>query len=307
MASLKQTKNKIRVSERTYKVTKAIAAVSAAKMRKTQEQALRGRPYATAALRILSRASGSFDGSRHPLVAARPVRKACFVVITSDRGLAGNLNSGVIKKTAAAAAALGLERGALSFVTFGKKASEYFKKRGYAVLAREENVSDLVSVSTVEAAATRVIAGFAAGEYDAVWVSYPNFISTFRQEAVVRQMLPLLPAELEATVRGITPERGKYSSAGAAETMPGDANYTIEPEENTVLDALFPRLATIVLYHAVLEAKASEHSARMVAMKNASDKAAEMKRDFTLAYNHARQAAITREVSEITSGIEALR
>jgi F-type H+-transporting ATPase subunit gamma len=136
-----------------------------------------------------------------------------------------------------------------------------------------------------------------------VKIAYQNFVSTFEQRPTVRTILPLSPQELEAVVADIVPKRGKY-----ADTAQGSAahNYTVEPSEEEVLDIILPKLAGIILHHARLEALASEHSARMVAMKSASDKAAELTHALTVRFNKARQASITREVSEITGGMEAL-
>jgi F-type H+-transporting ATPase subunit gamma len=145
----------------------------------------------------------------------------------------------------------------------------------------------------------------AKGEIASCIISYMNFQSTFEQKPVVRQLLPLTPELIRTMVQGIVPARGKYSGIKAEENAP--STYTIEPDVESIVETLMPRLLNIAVYHGLLEAKASEHSARMVAMKSATDKAKELARDLTRKFNKVRQAAITREVSEITSGIEAMK
>lgn len=299
--ALKDIKNQISAKKRTNKVTRAMEAVSAAKMRKTQTAAIAGRPYARAALSVLARLSGSGDVSRHPLSSARAVKKTALVVITSDKGLAGALNSGVVKEAVRFLAARRAED--VVVYAYGKKGEEYFRRRGYAIASASPNKADDVPLSVMENLSRQLSEGFLSGAFDEAVAVYSNFRSTFEQTPALRKLLPLsLPAVTEL-VRGIIPEKGKYSEAPAPVSPPA---YTVEPSAAEVLDALLPRLVAISLYHMLLEAKASEHSARMVAMKNASDKSEEMAGLLTRKYNKVRQAAITREVSEIVGGREAL-
>jgi len=299
---LKQIKNKINSTERTSKVTKAMEAVSAVKMRKSQERALDGRPYAEAALRIPGRVSGSLDAKNHPLTASGNGTHECLIVITSDKGLAGNLNSAVLKE-----AGLVLKKHKkedVDLICFGRKANDYFTRRGYNVVERHLNVSDSIVLDDVEDVVRKITKQFSEGRYNTVSVVYQSFISTFEQAALVRQVLPLEPEILEVMVRDIVPKEGKFS----AQIKDIDSTaYTVEPNQETVLDTIFPQLVQIMVYHALLESKASEHSARMVAMKNATDKAEEVTANLTLKYNKARQTMITAEVSEIIGGIEALK
>jgi len=299
--ALKDIKTKIAATHRTHKVTRAMEAVSAVKMRKTQSAALAGRPYARAALSILARLSGSADLSRHPLMAVRPAQKIALVILTSDKGLAGALNSGVIK--AAADAIASYAAGAVTVYAYGKKGEEYFARRDYRIAHAFENKSDTIEPSVMEELIAELARGFADGAYDEVLVAYSNFKSTFEQVPSVRRLLPLTLADVTRLVADIIPEKGKWSETRAI-TAP--AAYATEPEDANVLDILVPRLAAVSLYHMLLESKASEHSARMVAMKSASDKSKEVAHDLTRLFNKIRQAAITREVSEIISGREAL-
>jgi F-type H+-transporting ATPase subunit gamma len=299
--ALKDIKFKISATNRTHKVTRAMEAVSAVKMRKTQQTALAGRPYARAALSILARLSGSSDVGRHPLANVREVKRVGLVILTSDKGLAGALNSGVIK--AAAAAIEAYPKGAVTVYAYGKKGEEYFARRGYRIARAFENKKDSVELSVMEELSAELSREFVSEAYDEVMVAYSNFKSTFEQMPTVRRLLPIAQSDVEQLVKDIVPVKGKWSEMGAIESP---ATYTVEPEGGDILAYLVPRLVSVSLYHLLLESKASEHSARMVAMKNASDKSKEVAHDLTRLFNKIRQAGITREVSEIVSGREAL-
>jgi len=276
-------------------------AVSAAKMRKTQEAAFRGRAYARASLSVLARLSGTTELQSHPLMQQREIKKTALVVITSDRGLAGALNSGVTR--AAVAAIAGRAQEDVVVFAYGRKGEEFFRNRGYRIARAIENREDEVSLTTMQGLSVELSDGFLAGEFDEVIAVYSEFRSTFEQVATARKLLPLTLEDVSGIVQSIRPARGKWSNEPL---LASPAAYTTEPSADEVLSLLIPRLVAVSLYFMLLEAKASEHSARMVAMKNASDKSKERVRDFTRLYNKLRQAAITREVSEIVSGREAL-
>lgn len=303
--ALKDIKTKIGATHRTHKVTRAMEAVSAVKMRKTQTAALAGRPYARAALSILTRLAGTEDVKSHPLAHQREVKRVAIVLITSDKGLAGALNSGVIKATSDYIAKRALSADTVVFYAYGRKGQEYFARRGYTIAQSFENKADDVPLASMERLSKDVSAGFLRGEYDKVVTFYSHFKSTFEQEPTMRRVLPLSLPALKDIVDGIVPAKGKWSHEPSLEAP---ISYEVEPEteRGDVLGALVPRLIAVALYHMLLEAKASEHSARMVAMKNASDKSKEVAHDLTRLFNKIRQAAITREVSEIISGREAL-
>ncbi len=302
MASLKLIKSKIKSVQKTQKVTKAMEAVSAAKMRKAQMRAVVGRAYARAASAILSRISGSRGLANHSLTQVREVKKALYVVITSDKGLAGALNSAVLKAAFADINARGLSKEAVSIIAVGRKANDFFTVRGFDVEAFHPNTDQISSV-LIHEIVNEVALRFQSETVDEVKIAYQNFRSTFEQLPILRVIFPLSLAELEKVVHDILPARGAFSEYKNGKTP---AAYVVEPSQTKVLDAVMPRLAGIFVYHALLESQASEHSARMVAMKSASDKAEEMRHALTLGFNKARQAAITREVSEITGGIEAM-
>jgi F-type H+-transporting ATPase subunit gamma len=303
MASLKAIKTKIRSIDKTRKVTKAMEAVSAAKMRKAQDRAFSGRSYAKAAVAVLTRLSGGAL-TRSVFMASRDVKKMLYIVITSDKGLAGALNSGVLKAAAADIRARNLMPQDVRVIAVGRKANEFFTKRGYAVDAYYPNTDDGVNADRIETAVEDALILFRTGAVDAVAVVFQNFISTFEQRPTVRTMLPFSVEELSRIVKDIVPARGRGSEVPVRLEAP--PNYTIEPSAEEVLDTLIPKLAAIFVYHALLESQASEHSARMVSMKSASDKARDVAKELTLDFNKARQAGITREVSEIIGGIEAM-
>ncbi len=295
--ALKDIKAKIQATKRMNTVTRAMEAVSAVKMRKTQQAAFAGRAYARAGLSILARLSGSSDVQRHPLTTVREIRKTAIVVITSDKGLAGALSSSVIKL---ALKAIGdRSKDSIKIFAYGRKGEEFFARREYVIAKSWENKTDDVPLSIMQKLSAELSAGFLAGEYDEVLAVYSNFRSTFEQVPTMRTLLPLSVEGISELVRDIQPAKGKWSHEGVLESP---NSYDVEPSAEEVLEVLIPRLVAISLYYMLLEAKASEHSARMVAMKNASDKSKEVVKAFTRQYNKVRQAAITREVSEIVSG-----
>jgi F-type H+-transporting ATPase subunit gamma len=299
--ALKQIKNKIISTKKTGKVTKAMESVSAVKMRKSQERAFQSRPYVHAALRILSRVAQSEAVTNHPLVVPRTTGKTLLVVVTSDKGLAGSVNSAVLKKVDQFRAT-GEE---VTMIAVGRKAVEFANREKIELLGQFTNLHDEVTLEDVREIVATVQTAFAAeGEYKQVEVVYQNFLSTFEQEATLRKVLPLDPGEVHFMMRGIRPRHGKFSDDVVA---PDDViDHTIEPSAEAVFNTLIPQLIEIIIFHAFLESKASEHSARMVAMKNATDKSKDLVKVLNIKFNKARQAKITAEISEITAGAAAL-
>lgn len=303
MANLKSIKAKIISSKKMGTVTRAMEAVSAVKMRKSQERALSGRSYAAAALTVLERVSGTADLSRHPLMQKRDGKHA-MVVITSDKGLAGSLNSGVIRKAESFMRDHLLDKKDFVVFAFGRKGGDYFSSRGYEMGLNKTNVSDGVTENELREITGELIA---RSDIATMTVVYQNFVSSFEQIPTAHEIVPIKADAMKKIVEGIRPARGKYSPQPTAERLSAPAAYTVEPDADEVLAVLLPKLINIAIFHALLENKASEHSARMVAMKSATDKAKEMAQAFTRKFNKVRQAVITREVSEITSGIEAMK
>jgi F-type H+-transporting ATPase subunit gamma len=234
--------------------------------------------------------------------------KVAFVVVTSDKGLAGSLNSAVIRKTETKIARLHLRKEDVVMIGIGRRGADYFANRGYDMRARHENFSDAASESDMRVITDNVLQWHAAGEVGSAYIIYTNFLSTFEQEAVARQIVPISSEIIANMIKHIRPVKGKYApppADGLGDPKP--TPYTVEPDAESIVTFLLPKLVNIAVYHGLLESKASEHSARMVAMKNATDNAKEKSKQYTRLFNKVRQAAITREISEITSGIEAMR
>ncbi len=304
--SLKAVKNKIKSIDKTRQVTKAMEAVSAVKMRKSQALAINTRPYALAALKILRSISGAIEAAQHPLMSVRPVKRSLVVVISADKGLAGSYGSALLKGVYKFMDKHSLTSANTSLITVGKKAHEHFTKRNWNIISNQERWSDQITFEMVRPLAEQVKNVYEKGEYDQVFVVSTHFISTLRQNVLSRQLLPISFESVESIVQGILPDKGKYS-----ELTDGDATpvreVTFEPSPELILEELIPALFNIQIYHSVLEANASEHSARMIAMKNASDNAGDISRGLKLHFNKVRQAAITREVSEIVGGMESMK
>lgn len=253
-------------------------------------------------MRILSRLAETDEVRNHALSQRRTEStKQLVIVVTSDKGLAGSVNSAVLKQIER------LKADAVDFdvVAIGRKAVEFANRESIACIGQYTNISDGVTMADVYAMAEEVLGAFTKDvTYATVSIVYQNFISTFEQEPTKRQILPLDPEEVHYIMRGIKPKTGKFSD----DVVVADSvtEYKVEPDASSVLDVLIPQLVQVLIFHALLESKASEHSARMVAMKNATDKSKEVIKSLTIKYNKARQAKITAEISEITAGAAAM-
>lgn len=309
MASGRALKNRIRSTKNIEQITKAMEAVSAVKMRRSQSFALGARPYALAALEILrgvQNGAANLGADDSPLMQKRNTKNITLAVITSDKGLAGAFNSNVIRKTEKILAQGGKE---FSLVTIGKKARDYFGRRNAKVVGEFLGAGDFGTMDE-----TRHISNFIAGLFlekkcDEVILIYTNFLSALKQEIVVRKILPFSNESLTEIIGSITPLRGRYANMPAAlgtSSINRSSSFLFEPSPQKILEELLPSLLEIQIFHAILEANASEHSSRMIAMKNASENAGELIGGLELKYNKARQALITKELAEITGGREAL-
>ena len=284
MPSVRQIKRRIRSVQNTAKITKAMSMIAASKMRRAQEMALRGRPYADLMRQLLADLSAQphEDENLHALLQRRDVKSVGLVHITPDRGLTGGLNTNLNRRSAQFI----LEQdGRASVVAVGRKGRDFMVRHGTDVRAVFINLPDRPALTDVSPIARIVMDDYAAQRFDAVFVAYARYVSTTVQRTVVEPLLPVVPAELRT-----------QEAVG----------YIYEPDTITVLSALLPRFVEMQLYHAVLEAVASEHSARMVAMRNATDNALDMVDDLTLVMNKARQETITRELLDIVGGAAAL-
>lgn len=309
MASIKAIKTRIRSIKNTAQITKAMEVVSATKMRKSQGFALSARPYAVSALEMLQNIVLRAP-LLPPLLREREIKTAGLLVVTSDKGLAGGFNANVLKRAEDWIAEKKAARCVYRIVTVGKKARDYFLRRAEPVAESYADHGDFVLLEETMPLADLAMRGFLAGDWDALDAVYTNFRTTLLQEVTLRRILPTDATRLEEAVAGILPERGRYAESLASQNHPQSTRYhyeyMFEPSAEEILASLVPQLIRVHVHHIILESNASEHSARMVAMKNASDNARELIGDLTLSYNKARQANITRELTEITAGREAL-
>lgn len=299
MESTRNIKRQIQSIKSTAKITKAMEMVAASKMRKSQEMALIARPYAEAALKLMDNIKHSVDceAEEYPLTHKREVKKICLIVITSDKGLCGGLNSSVIRE------AYNIIREhqdkEIKLITIGKKAEKAFKGR-HELLAIFKNQGETVELRETLPISKMIMEDFIKGEYDAVVAVYTNFISTLKQETRVKRLLPITEEGLKKTVEEI----GK-DEKGRAENIIDKTEYLFEPSVEKVFKNLLPNIVETQVFHVILESSASEHSARMVAMKNATENANEILKDLNLSYNYARQQKITQEMTEISAGVSA--
>ena len=289
--------------DKTRKVTKAMEAVSAVKMQKSQELALSGRAFATVALKILNAMTKDIEQTKHDFVMSRQSGKYGFLLITSDKGLAGSLNSAVLKKAQEFINVYKPEN--IQAIAIGRRAKEFLLRRGVEVLFYKENKEDKVELEDTKEIVDHILQYHMHKATRSWHMAYMNFVSTFDQMPIMRQVLPLSESEIEDLIDDI--EVKKTEREKPVKNEDKKYPYLQETDSEDLLKELIPQLLNIMVHHALWESKASEHSARMVAMKSATDKAGEISADLLLKFNKARQAAITREVSEITSGVEAMK
>lgn len=293
MESTRNIKRQIQSIKNTAKITKAMEMVAASKMRKSQEMALIARPYAEAALNLFSNLKNSIDITQYPLIQNRPTNTVCIIVITSDKGLCGGLNSAVINMAHHLIQQHSDKQ--IKIITIGKKAEKAFKGK-HEVIAVFQNHGNTIEIQEALPIAKVLMEDFIKTDYDAVFAVYTNFISTLKQEACTKQLLPITEEGLRKTISEI--EDNKVN-----EIQIKDTEYVFEPSAETVFSNLLPRIVETQVFHALLESSASEHSARMVAMQSATENAKEILKELNLSYNYARQQKITQEMTEISAGI----
>ena len=302
MQSTQNIKRQIQSTKNTSQITKAMEMVSAAKMRKSQEAALMARPYAEAALHVLENVSESIEPRKHILLRRREVKNVCLFVVTSDKGLCGGLNSGVIKEAAKIIKESEKRGRKVSVVAIGKKAESYFRKAKNNLVAVFNGIGDSVELKETLPISKLLINDFRDKKFDKVMAIYTNFVSTLKQDTRVKTILPITRRSLEETIEEIEDIVPKDSKDGNGNN---NLEYKFEPSSSEVLCKLLPNLIEIQSYHIILESNASEHSSRMVAMKTATDSARDMLEDLNLSYNYIRQQKITQEISEISAGVAA--
>jgi F-type H+-transporting ATPase subunit gamma len=284
VANTKEIRRRIKSIRNTAQITKAMQMVAASKMRKAQSLALSGRPYSTLMNRVLVSLQERTDPMLHPLLNVREVKKELVIVISTDKGLAGALNTNLFREAAS------FDSAKTVYVAAGRKGRQFLGRTRRQILADFE-LKDSPSFAEVKGIAQFSIEKFLTREVDKVSVLYTHFINTISQKPVVRTLLPISNFDLPHAP-------AESSTKSSSDPMIG---YVFEPNEETVLDTVLPYYLHYQVFQMVLDARASEHSARMVAMKSATDNANQFIKDLTLEYNKMRQASITTELLEIST------
>ena len=290
MASTRDIRRRIKSVKNTRQITRAMELVAASKMKKAQQAAMANRPYTQLMADMLAALAPRVEESTHPFLAHREVKTRGILLITTDKGLCGSLNANLFKLLAEI-------KTPAKFVAIGRKGSQYLARTQRALMA-DFSVNDRVPFSEVRQATEFMVRKYLEGEIDTVEVIYPRYKNTLVQEAVCRPVLPL------TSLREFLDQREGADSL-AAQSRQDPREMLIEPSPLAVLEALLPFYVNRHVYQLTLSAKASEHSARMVAMKTAKDNATTLLDDLTLKYNKARQAAITNEILEIAAAQSA--
>ena len=287
MAGGREIKSKIKSVQNTRKVTRALEMVSASKIRKAQERMKVSRPYARVMKQVIGHLAQANSDYQHPyLVERQDVKRVGYIIVSSDRGLAGGLNNNLFRKLLVEFRKWQEQGVEIDVVTIGQKASVFFRRIKVNMVGSVTHLGDQPKLENLVGVIKVMLDGYSAGNLDRVFVCYNDFVNTMTQRAAFDQLLPLPPSETQVAKH--------------------DWDYIYEPDAETVLSHVLNRYVESLVYQAVLENVASEHAARMVAMKAASDNATKLIGTLNLVYNKARQAAITQEISEIVGGAAAV-
>jgi F-type H+-transporting ATPase subunit gamma len=286
VAGAKEIRTKIKSIRSTQKITKAMEMVAASKMRRSQDRMASARPYARKIRTVIAHLASAHPEYRHPFTEKRELRRAGFIVISSDRGLAGGLNVNLFRSTLAEMRRLRDEGVEFDFVLFGGKANAFFRRIGANVLAQRTQLGDAPKLQDLIGPVKVMLDRYIAGDVDRVYMVYNEFVNSMTQRPRIEQLVPLLPSD--------------------EDSLKHYWDYLYEPDSKEVLDLLLTRYIESLVYQGLVENIASEMAARMVAMKSASDNAGNLIDELQLAYNKARQAAITQEISEIVGGAAAV-
>jgi len=317
MASSKDIRRRIKSINNTKKITRAMEMVSAAKMRRSVASVIGIRPYARSAWNVLTNLARAFENHENGYLQIREVKNVLIVVVTSSRSLCGSFNTQIgkkIKEEIVNPEKLKINRIGrkkidssvknedlkIDFVTVGTKGENLVRKMKKEIIATFPDLAANISIEEIKPLSKIIREEYLAKKYDKVVTVYTDYISAVAQQTRIRQILPISKIDLEKQIEEIDVLAKEY---GLEEMQ---AEYKVEPSPEEVLDHIIPRLVDMQLYHAILESNASEHSARMMAMRNATDAAGEMSADLTLAYNQIRQTKITQEIAEISAGMAAL-
>ncbi len=288
MAGAKEIRNKIASIKKTQKITRAMEMVAASKMRKTQDRMRASRPYASKIYQVIQHLAYGHAEYRHPFLEEREVKRAGIIVVSTDRGLCGGLNTNLFKKTTEFVKEQKDKDIDVDFSLMGRKAEGFFRRMGGNIIAYVDGLGDTPSVTDLLGSVKVMLDAYNDKKIDALYIGYNEFVNTMTQRPVVKQLLPLPKEEQEDD------ELAHYW------------DYIYEPDAKELLDGLLSRYIELQVYQAVVENIACEQAAKMISMRSASDNAGELIKEFQLAYNKARQAAITQELAEIVSGAAAL-
>lgn len=284
MASLRDIKSRIVSTKKTSQITKAMEMVSASKWNRGVMNAKSFVPYMEKIQEVAASVAHGSEGVSHPMLVSRPVKKTGYLVITSDRGLAGAYNSNVLRQVYQTIQERHKSNDEFSIIAIGRVGRDFFLKRGMSVVLDIVGIADQPSFSEIKEIANKTVGMFADGTFDELYLYYSHYVSAIQQDVTEKKLLPLTD---------IAPS-SKLTS------------YEFEPSAEEILEVLLPQYAESLIYGSLLDSKASEHAARMTAMKNATDNAKELINSLSLSYNRARQAAITQEITEIVGGAAAL-
>ena len=287
---LRGIRRRIRSVKSTQQITRAMEMVAAAKLRRAQERAESSRPYSERMKDIVARLVSHMPNLKNELVEQREVKNSAFIVVAADKGLCGGYNSGLVRFAASHIK----DKNSTQIIAVGKKSRDYFRNRDYPLYSIHLDMEDAPEYRRIKELGEEAIQGFREETFDEVYLVYTEFINAARHEPRIVKLLPMEPVAEGA------------EGAEEKEEKKGSKNlYTFEPDEETIIDNLLPKYIDNLIYHAILEAKASEHGARMSAMRNATDNADEMIDKLTLQLNRARQAVITQEILEVSNAAMA--
>ncbi len=288
MATLRQIRKRIASVKSTQKITRAMKMVSAAKLRRAQENIIRARPYAFKLREVLARVSSIVDPNLHPLLAVRPPEKVAYVVITADRGLCGGFNNNIISTAEKRIKEDGFDQPGL--ICVGRKSYDYFKRREHRIISHHASIFNDLEYAHAQQITDAIVDLYIQEQLDKVILIHNEFKSAIQQNIITEQLLPMIS-----------------ESVKEGEDTKKQLDYIYEPEPLRILDTIVPLNIGMQVWRVLLESSAAEHGARMTAMENATVNAQDMISSLTLHYNRVRQAAITKELLEIVGGTEALQ
>ncbi len=305
MASGKEIRSQISSIKNTQKITRAMEMVAASKMRKAQERMCASRPYAEKMIDVVRHLRHAHTEYKHPFLVDREAKRVGYIVISSDKGLCGGLNTNVFKETVASMKAWHEQDIEIDVCVIGTKASGFFKRIGGNVVSHAVHLGDEPSIEALIGSVKVMLDAYHEGRIDRLFVVFNKFVNTMTQQPIVAQMLPIGDSQAEANANS----KARYHEPSEEESsanMKYHWDYLYEPDAEKVIDALLMRYIEALVYQGVVENMACEMAARMIAMKSATDNAGDMIDDLQLVYNKSRQAAITQELSEIVAGAAAV-